>query len=85
MRKFDIRRTLQVGDGPSELEDPEIDPGREVQSFHSTLDESILFFTENAKLFYIFIPHFGIVGLFGSGKPLPPEDSGLFDPGFEFR
>lgn len=85
MWQLDIYGAFHICDGPRELQNPKIDSSRETQTFHSAFDESILFFSENAKLFHVFVVHLGIVGFLGALESDLAESSCSLDSVLDFE
>gem|GEM_PF-5233003 len=79
MREFDVLRPLKIGNRTSELQESEVDPGREIHAFECLFEEFILFFAERTVFFDILLGYLRIVGLLRSLESLGTKGASLFN------
>lgn len=79
MRELDISRSFEIGDGASELEESEVDPGREIHAFEGLFEKFILLFAESTVFFNIFLGNLRIAGFLCSFESLRTENACRFN------
>lgn len=79
MWELDIGRVFEISNRAGELEESEVDPGREIHAFEGFFEEFILLLAERAVFFDIFLGDFGIAGFLRSFEPFGTLDACSFD------
>lgn len=79
MWELDISRSFEIGNRTGELEESEVDPGREIHAFEGFFEEFILLLAERTVFFDVLLGDFGIAGFLRSFEPFSTLDACSFD------